>query len=417
MSKHIQHDRNQQSLSTNNSITSNKNKGTAKFIDNRAKTVTQRRLKETANNSPQSQKAAQLQAIANQHSQQNAFVDNQHNKTQSQENKTGLPDDLKSGIENLSGYAMDDIKVHRNSSKPAQLQAHAYAQGTDIHLASGQEKHLPHEAWHVVQQKQGRVKPTMQMKGKVNVNDDVKLEKEADRMGAKIAQSNTNVQQHKTKEKATGKKTVQRQSVESSEQEQAAPQLTNGEKHIFTLRNEINTAAAESGVDPSLVAAILLDEYNRRGPEDSIQDLEARFIIAYEGWLESTEVFLWESMFGDLDTTSFGDAQMNLGTAEDLVENGYVDEPADWDSDRLDSKLRLTTNSQMAPYLVAGRLRQTIDHWSNGGVDISNMPDILGTLYSIGLTGQSGVNPDPRPNPRGTQIAEYMPRMSVILNV
>ena len=38
----------------------------------------------------------------------------------------GLPDDLKSGVENLSGYSMDDVKVHRNSEKPAELQAHAY---------------------------------------------------------------------------------------------------------------------------------------------------------------------------------------------------------------------------------------------------------------------------------------------------
>ncbi|WP_299218734.1 DUF4157 domain-containing protein [uncultured Aquimarina sp.] len=105
----------------------------------------------------------------------------------SRRNNTGLPDNLKSGIENLSGYSMDDVKVHYNSSKPAQLQAHAYAQGTDIHLASGQEKHLPHEAWHVVQQKQGRVKPTKQLKSKVNINDDAGLEKEADVMGAKAA--------------------------------------------------------------------------------------------------------------------------------------------------------------------------------------------------------------------------------------
>ncbi|MBE9541804.1 MAG: DUF4157 domain-containing protein, partial [Proteobacteria bacterium] len=99
---------------------------------------------------------------------------------QKKENKTGLPDNLKTGIENLSGYSMDDVKVHYNSSKPAQLQAHAYAQGTDIHVASGQEKHLPHEAWHVVQQKQERVKPTMEMKRKVNINDDTGLEEEAD---------------------------------------------------------------------------------------------------------------------------------------------------------------------------------------------------------------------------------------------
>ncbi|MBL0358436.1 MAG: DUF4157 domain-containing protein [Chitinophagaceae bacterium] len=104
---------------------------------------------------------------------------------QQKANKTGLPDNLKSGIENISGNSMDDVKVHYNSDKPAQLSAHAYAQGTDIHIAPGQEKQLQHEAWHVVQQKQGRVKPTMQMKGKVNVNDDKGLEKEADMMGAK----------------------------------------------------------------------------------------------------------------------------------------------------------------------------------------------------------------------------------------
>lgn len=104
-------------------------------------------------------------------------------------NNTGLPDNLKSGIENLSGYSMDDVKVHYNSSQPATLQAHAYAQGTDIHVAPGQEKHLPHEAWHVVQQKQGRVKPTMQLKGTVPVNDDTGLEKEADVMGGKALQA------------------------------------------------------------------------------------------------------------------------------------------------------------------------------------------------------------------------------------
>ncbi|WP_297338470.1 DUF4157 domain-containing protein [Algoriphagus sp.] len=103
-------------------------------------------------------------------------------------NETGLPDQLKTGIENLSGYSMDDVKVHYNSGKPAQLQAHAFAQGTDIHLASGQEKHLPHEAWHVVQQKQGRVRPTLQMKGGENVNDNEALEREADEMGAKAFQ-------------------------------------------------------------------------------------------------------------------------------------------------------------------------------------------------------------------------------------
>lgn len=104
-------------------------------------------------------------------------------------NGTDLPDSLKSGIESLSGMAMDHVQVHRNSSKPAQLNAHAYAQGSDIHLGPGKEAHLPHEAWHVVQQAQGRVKPTMQMKGGVQINDDEALEREADVMGARALSS------------------------------------------------------------------------------------------------------------------------------------------------------------------------------------------------------------------------------------
>jgi hypothetical protein len=100
-------------------------------------------------------------------------------------NNTGLPDQLKSGIESLSGMSMDDVRVHYNSAQPAQLNALAYAQGNDIHLGPGQEQHLPHEAWHVVQQAQGRVRPTLQLKDGVPVNDDVGLEREADVMGAR----------------------------------------------------------------------------------------------------------------------------------------------------------------------------------------------------------------------------------------
>lgn len=108
----------------------------------------------------------------------------QHKEKQ---NNTGLPDNLKKGIENLSGYSMNDVKVHYNSDKPSQLQALAYTQGTDIHVAPRQEQYLPHEAWHVVQQKQGRVQPTVQLQG-INVNDNEGLEEEADKMGGKAIQ-------------------------------------------------------------------------------------------------------------------------------------------------------------------------------------------------------------------------------------
>ncbi|MBP0015419.1 MAG: DUF4157 domain-containing protein [Roseofilum sp. SBFL] len=102
------------------------------------------------------------------------------------ENKTGLPNRLKAGVETLSGISIDDVKVHYNSPEPAKLQAAAYTEGTDIHVAPKQEKHLAHEAWHVVQQKQARVKPSVQLKG-IKANVDSKLEQEADVMGAKAA--------------------------------------------------------------------------------------------------------------------------------------------------------------------------------------------------------------------------------------
>jgi hypothetical protein len=159
------------------------------FTDNRPEASTHKKLQEKANNSSQAKQVFQLQAMASQKAvQQRQLQGEESPESIQKKNNTGLPDTLKSGIENLSGYSMDDVKVHRNSDKPAQLHAHAFAQGTHIHLAPGQEKHLPHEAWHVVQQKQGRVKPTLQMKGSIPVNNDVNLEQEADRMGVKAMQ-------------------------------------------------------------------------------------------------------------------------------------------------------------------------------------------------------------------------------------
>ncbi len=126
-------------------------------------------------------------------------------------NRTGLPENLKTGIEQLSGFSMDNVQVHYNSEKPAQLNAHAYTQGTDIHVASGQEKHLPHEAWHVVQQKQGRVSPTTEVAGKP-VNDNMALESEADVMGHKAIQFQR-TEESNLVENNTGTDTVQKKTV------------------------------------------------------------------------------------------------------------------------------------------------------------------------------------------------------------
>ena len=96
---------------------------------------------------------------------------------------SSIQHNLRAGLEKISGVDLSDVKVHQNSDKPQQVGALAYTQGNDIHIAPGQEKHLPHEGWHAVQQKQGVVKPTLQMKSGTLVNDDAGLEKEADDMG------------------------------------------------------------------------------------------------------------------------------------------------------------------------------------------------------------------------------------------
>jgi hypothetical protein len=102
---------------------------------------------------------------------------------QLKENRTGMPDRLKEGLEALSGLELSDVRVHYNSSEPAEHGAYAFARGSDIHLGPGQEQHLPHEGWHIVQQRQGRVAPTRQMKDGRTANDDDTLEREADEMG------------------------------------------------------------------------------------------------------------------------------------------------------------------------------------------------------------------------------------------
>lgn len=197
------------------------NISTSGFVNNNPNVIAQKKIQHVINGSSRIEGLKAYQGMANdsprvtqllafQEMANNGASQQQH-PIQEKENNTGLHNNLKSGIEQLSGYSMDDVKVHYNSDKPAQLQALAYAQGTDIHLAPGQEKHLAHEAWHVVQQKQGRVKPTIQMKEGMNVNDDVGLEKEADEMGGKVLQQMNEDKHAEVVNKPVNNKTIQRQ--------------------------------------------------------------------------------------------------------------------------------------------------------------------------------------------------------------
>ena len=156
---------------------------TPTILDNRPGTFAQMKLGEPMNQSFRSQKTAQLKAIIGGQAPVQRAVDEEDLQKkakpvqkvgideniqqptapvqrasdeeelqmkaaplQRKENNTGLPDNLKSGVEKLSDESLDDVQVHRNSDQPAQMQAHAFTQGNQIHVAPGQEKRLPHEA-------------------------------------------------------------------------------------------------------------------------------------------------------------------------------------------------------------------------------------------------------------------------------
>lgn len=155
--------------------------GTLQFVDNRPQNQALQRLGEEDDEEALQGKFEQ--PIQREEDEDEA-LQGKFDAPVQKKNETGMPDHLKAGIEDLSGFSMDDVRVHYNSDKPATVQALAYTQGTDIHVAPGQEQHLPHEAWHVAQQMAGRVEPTTEVGG-MPVNDNADLEHEADVMGAR----------------------------------------------------------------------------------------------------------------------------------------------------------------------------------------------------------------------------------------
>ncbi len=196
-------------------------------------------------------------------------------------NNTGMPDNLKSGIESLSGFSMDDVRVHYNSSKPATVQALAYTQGTDIHVAPGQEKCLPHEAWHVAQQMAGRVSPTTNING-MPVNDNAALEHEADVMGEKatkqrkpvldntaqhtkqLLQKNTKNQNNSTCQQSKINYTTQSINFKNVYTNQTESDYVGNEVHAELRHNESLTGSAPSlNVHKNLMSSIIKTQQAR----------------------------------------------------------------------------------------------------------------------------------------------------------
>ncbi len=105
-----------------------------------------------------------------------------------------LEGDLRAKMESSFGTDFSNVRIHTNSTQAASMGAEAFAHGTDIHFAPGAydphsghgQELLGHELAHVVQQRAGRVKPTMQGRGAM-LGGNPSLEHEADVAGVNAA--------------------------------------------------------------------------------------------------------------------------------------------------------------------------------------------------------------------------------------
>lgn len=108
-----------------------------------------------------------------------------------------IPAPLRTQMESAFQANFANVRIHEGNHVGS-VGAIAYTQGNHVHFAPGQfnpntqagKALLGHELGHVVQQRQGRVKPTTQVNG-LPVNDQPALEQEADTLGQKAAQRAT----------------------------------------------------------------------------------------------------------------------------------------------------------------------------------------------------------------------------------
>lgn len=155
------------------------------------------------------------------------------------------------------------------------------------------------------------------------------------------------------------------------------------------LSQAITDAAKKYDIDPKILGAILIDEYVRSGIDD-LGDILGRY--------------------GILDT-SVGLAQIKLNTARDIIAQGYYKDASE---DISDSELYdLLANDKTSTQFAAAVIRMHIDRWKPF-IDLTDRPEILGTLYSLGK--KKAPHARPRSNPRGDKIkADFYPMAKEIL--
>tara|TARA_B100001059_G_scaffold100683_1_gene100436 strand:- start:104774 stop:106252 length:1479 start_codon:yes stop_codon:yes gene_type:complete len=229
------------------------------------------------------EKTNQLQLMADQSDRVQNFQ---------QSNNSGLPEPIRKGTESLSGHSMNDVNVHYNSSEPQKVNAHAFAKGNDIHLASGQEQHLPHEAWHVVQQKQGRVKPTSEVNGTM-INDSESLESEADSMAQKIVAEGKNSATTATDEKEA-------LTPEAEISQRVAQPMAFQQPDLSVDDSGAETEAPVEEPEPVVEEPVQDEEKEEEEEQDSEEFIEREGVIAGTG-ISYTAKYEYDNKKGEIE--------------------------------------------------------------------------------------------------------------------
>jgi hypothetical protein len=174
-----------------------------------------------------------------------------------------------------------DVDVVEGSGEAARLGALAFTRGSDVHFAPGQfrphaargRELIGHELAHVVQQRQGRAAPAVQMKGGVQANLAPALEADADRQGRLAARG-----------------LAARPGGAFSAPAQPDEPVVQG---VFTVAATIVLADSEAPSVPAaqmLVTKVQMSE--KRRPPTRLEGSQGRHIIAW-----TAKVQYWQTLF------------------------------------------------------------------------------------------------------------------------
>ena len=180
------------------------------------------------------------------------------------------------------------------------------------------------------------------------------------------------------------------------------PLITNEQitEKLKPHKRTVLTAAKEFSIDPSILGAILIDEIARVHPWEDMND---KLMAAHIGI-----------------NASVGIAQVKINTIRELIAKDYYNPNPD-DNKLFKTNIAKASKAYIYAYAKqprhsirfgAARIRQIINHWAHE-TDLSNRPEIIGTLYSWKL---GSPKPNPGSSPRGLQISqEFYPLAQKIL--